>query len=340
MHSLFIAEAYLHRLDPFAIQFTETFGIRWYGLSYLAGFVAGWAIIRWLARTGRCALSPADVGDFMFYLILGVIVGGRLGYCIFYDPSLFVDPPLLGVVQVWKGGMASHGGMLGVVAASWWFARTRKHSIFHLFDITALACPPGLCLGRLANFINGELWGKALPAEMQANPPWWSLKYPEEILQSPRSWEPRLSGLEGHLSDRVDTLPAAVVGALREGDEVVTEAVAPLLTAYYPSQLYQALTDGPILIAAVAAAWWFRLKPGVAGGWFLISYGILRVVTEVFRQPDPGVAVLGTPLGDLSRGQQLSLLMIGCGLAMMIGCARRRVAPLGSLRRTREPDAD
>ena len=158
-----LAEAYFHRLDAFAIQFPEGFwvpGIRWYGLSYMAGFLVGWLLLRWLARSGRSTLPPEAVGDFLFYLIAGTIVGGRLGYCIFYQPELFWPPS--GVLMVWKGGMASHGGFIGVILGGILFARRQSISALHLVDLAAFACPPGICFGRLANFVNAELWGKAL----------------------------------------------------------------------------------------------------------------------------------------------------------------------------------
>jgi phosphatidylglycerol:prolipoprotein diacylglycerol transferase len=322
-----LAEAYFHRLDPFALRFPDGFwvpGIRWYGLSYMAGFLVGWLLIRWLARSGRSNLPPEAVGDFLFYLIAGTIVGGRLGYCIFYQPSLFWPP--WGVLMVWKGGMASHGGFIGVILGGILFARRQGVSKLHLIDIAAFACPPGLGFGRLANFVNAELWGKALPPRMQTDPPWWSVKYPDEILAARFPHPTELEKLREMVPEGGE-FRRQLVDAAVSGDQQVIDALRPLLTAYYPSQIFQALSEGVVLFAVLGVIWLWPRRPGVIGGSFLISYGIMRIATEIFRQPDEGVALLPTPFGDLSRGQVLSVLMVVCGIFMAGICARRRQAP-------------
>ena len=133
--------------------------------------------------------------------------------------------------------------------------------------------------------------------------------------------------------------PDSVVEAIRSGHEQITEAVRPLLTAYYPSQIFQAFTDGPILFATMATLWLFPLKPGCVSGGFLLSYGLMRVATELFREPDEGVSVLSTPLGDLSRGQVLSVLMVVAGILVTTVCARREATVMGCLRKSRLQEA-
>jgi phosphatidylglycerol:prolipoprotein diacylglycerol transferase len=175
--------AWLHTLSPFLVRFTDEFGIRWYGLSYLLGFLAGWAWLRYLARRGLTPLSEQRVGDAMVALVLGVVLGGRLGYCLFYQPSLLTelsgDFPFWGVLRLTQGGMSSHGGMLGVAVAAWWISRGVRDAqgqvrfrapLLHVFDLVALAATPGLLFGRLANFINGELLGKIV-ANPESPPP-------------------------------------------------------------------------------------------------------------------------------------------------------------------------
>jgi len=292
----FLAESYLHQLDPFAIQFTDSFGIRWYGLSYAAGFLVGWWILKRLVRGGRSPLGEEQIGDFLFALILGVLVGGRLGYVFFYglgEPLITFTGqfPYWEVLAINRGGMSSHGGMIGVLVACLWFGHKRGLPKLPLFDLTAFACLPGLCFGRLANFVNAELWGKALPESMQLNPPWWSVKYPQEM--------------EGFTPDRVGEL-----------------------TAYYPSQIFQAITDGPVLLLVLGLVWLKPRKPGVIGAWFLMGYGALRISTEVFRQADEGVELI---LG-LQRGQLLSALMILVGAVGLGLVVRRKEEPLGGLR--------
>jgi phosphatidylglycerol:prolipoprotein diacylglycerol transferase len=150
---------WVHNLSPFVIRFGENFGIRWYGLAYVLGFLAGgWMMMRY-HRAGRSALPADKVPDFIVALVFGVLIGGRLGYFLLYDFDLLVHQPLV-LLRVWEGGMSSHGGFIGGVLALWWFARRNGLSFLHLGDVVATTVPVGLLLGRIANFINGELWGK------------------------------------------------------------------------------------------------------------------------------------------------------------------------------------
>jgi phosphatidylglycerol:prolipoprotein diacylglycerol transferase len=347
----FLAESYLHRLDPFAIQFPATWpipGIRWYGIAYLAGFIVAWGIIKLMARKGRSPVPAESVADLMIYIVIGVLLGGRLGYCIFYDPGLLVSFrsqfPFWGLLAINEGGMASHGGVLGVIAACWIFALRHKLSTLHLLDLTAFTCGPGFFFGRLANFVNGELRGEPLPASMQADPPAWSVKYPDELASG--AFDPaRLNEVSEPLIQRLglppgvgpDELLAVTHRAVVNGREEVIELVTPALTAYWPSQIFQAITDGLIAMGILALIWLRPRKPGVVGAWFLIVYGILRVVTEIYRQPDAGVKTLSTPFGDLSRGQVLSVLMVVAGIIGLIIAARRPVEPMGGLLKPAAP---
>jgi phosphatidylglycerol:prolipoprotein diacylglycerol transferase len=361
--------SYVHALDPFLIEFPDGWplgGIRWYGLSYMAGFVVAWLLVKWLARSRRVAIAPDVVGDLVVYVIVGVIVGGRLGYVLFYAPSLLVDfrstIPFWGLLAINDGGMASHGGMLGVIGACWLFARRQRIPAMHACDIAALTCPPGLFFGRLANFVNAELPGRVLPAESQASPPWWSVKYPQDLHawtydrtadleaigpaveaagRSPYEWRAaleRLGGPDGqdaarHVARSID----AVIATVQDGNEAVIAMLRPMLTAYYPSQLIQAFCEGPVLVALLILVWLKPRKPGIVSGSFLTGYGVLRIATEMFRQPDAGVPVLETPIGALSRGQVLSVLMIIAGLALIVVCQRRKADPLGGLLRPSLP---
>ena len=200
-------------------------------------------------------------------------------------------------------------------------------------------CPPGRFFGRLANFINAELWGRALPESMQGSSPWWSVKYPQEILEWSPPQRQALEGLRSVVPGN-DTFLPNVVRAAAEGNQQVVETLRPLLTAYYPSQLLQALTDGPLLMGVLVLAWWGPRRPGVVGSWFLISYGVMRILTEFVRQPDIGVAGLATPLGELSRGQVLSVLMTLIGAVGLLICVRREVEPIGGLVQTSEKSSD
>ena len=164
---------YVVDFDPFAVRFPEGFflaGVRWYGLAYLAGFVIALLLFNLYSAKGRSPLTKDDNSTLITYLLFGVILGGRLGYMLFYDFPNFVENPLI-AFQIWKGGMASHGGFIGVLLSILIYARSRKVSFWTLSDIVVSVATPGIFLGRIANFINGELWGKIayLP---------WAMKFP------------------------------------------------------------------------------------------------------------------------------------------------------------------
>jgi phosphatidylglycerol:prolipoprotein diacylglycerol transferase len=325
---MLLAQAWIHDLSPFLVEFSDGVGLRWYGLSYIAGFGVGWLLLRWLAGSARTPLRPEMVGDLLLSCVVGVLVGGRLGYVAFYDPSLLwtfdAGPPWWGLLAIHKGGMASHGGLVGVAVAGWIFARRWGLHPRHAFDALAVAAPPGLCFGRTANFINGELWGRPMAAAAQADPPWFAIKYPEELLRAPI--EVQRAALEslGPLASGTEPIVNAVTAVYAGGAEgaEVAERIAPYLTAYWPSQVFQATAEGPILLTAVLIAWfWPRRHAGTVGATWLLVYGVLRIVTEQFRQPDEGVALL---LG-LSRGQVLSVLMVVAGATLLWRWSRRDV---------------
>ncbi|TAK48655.1 MAG: prolipoprotein diacylglyceryl transferase [Xanthobacteraceae bacterium] len=149
--------------DPIAVSFGP-FAIRWYALAYIAGIVGGWFYAGALLRRDRLWGGPAPIptaafDDFVLWVTLGIILGGRLGYVLFYNPAYFLQNPVA-IVEMWKGGMSFHGGFLGCVTAVLLFSWKRGISVLSLGDVTCAVGPIGLFLGRLANFINGELWGR------------------------------------------------------------------------------------------------------------------------------------------------------------------------------------
>jgi phosphatidylglycerol---prolipoprotein diacylglyceryl transferase len=165
---------WVDNLDPWAIHFYGNFGIRWYGLSYAAGIlVAAWFFSRW-ARQGRLPVPFDQVGTLITYTAIGVLVGGRLGYCTFYNAQEIIRHPLE-VFAVWHGGMASHGGILGLFLALCIFARQHLINPLQLLDAAAAVGPLGIAFGRIANFINGELWGR--PATIP-----WAVIFPQAPL--------------------------------------------------------------------------------------------------------------------------------------------------------------
>ena len=150
---------WVHDLDPFLFQFTENFGIRYYGLAYALGFLAGIWLLHIFCKYGKAALTAEEQSLTITTIMVGVLLGGRLGYMFFYALQDVIHRPWT-IFQVWKGGMASHGGFIGVMIGCWWASRKIKLNFLQLGDILCPLVPPGILLGRIANFINGELWGK------------------------------------------------------------------------------------------------------------------------------------------------------------------------------------
>jgi phosphatidylglycerol---prolipoprotein diacylglyceryl transferase len=172
------------RIGPFPIgdMSIGPFLLRWYALAYIAGLVLGWRYMVHLIRKerlwapGKATITAVDADDYLFWATLGVILGGRLGYVLFYmlpnaaDRARIADDPLT-IIRIWEGGMAFHGGLLGVAIATYYFARKRNASLFTLGDLVSACAPIGLFFGRLANFVNGELWGRPSDAP-------WAMVFP------------------------------------------------------------------------------------------------------------------------------------------------------------------
>jgi phosphatidylglycerol:prolipoprotein diacylglycerol transferase len=177
-------------IDPVLIAFGP-FAIRWYALAYIVGIVLGWRLVRRLVRRPGWEITPEAVDDLLFHVTLGIILGGRLGYVLFYHPSYYLTHPLE-ILAVWHGGMSFHGGLLGVLVASALFARSRNLSFLEIVDALAVVTPIGLFFGRIANFINGELWGR--PGDVP-----WAVVFPNGGPEPRHPSQLYEAGLEGLL---------------------------------------------------------------------------------------------------------------------------------------------
>jgi len=249
-------------IDPVLVSIGP-FAIRWYALAYVVGILIGWRYARSLAARGESTLTPILLDDFVTWAVLGIVLGGRIGYILFYDLAQYIEHPLR-IFAVWQGGMSFHGGLLGMIIAMALFARRHHLRFFELTDPVAAATPIGLFLGRLANFINGELYGR--PTDVP-----WAMVFPRDDDHLPR----------------------------------------------HPSQLYEAGLEGILLfIFLFIAVRRFHVlrKPGIESGLFLLGYGVCRIISEYFRQPD---IQLGYLIGGTTMGQLLSLPMIAFGIAFI-----------------------
>lgn len=342
---MLLAESYLHRLDPVALPIAGEFAIRWYGLAYLTGFLLGYLVLRRLLRTGRMGMPPELLDDFVTTMILAVMLGGRFGHILLYDVSMLwtfsSSFPFWEPLAIWHGGMSSHGGITGVIIGCFWWGRRRGVPGWHALDLMALVSTIGLGLGRVANFINGELVGRVLPESMHANPPWWSIKYPTEILEkhfNVATLEPLRPLVEPALDPRTGEpvpLPVLLYRAVERGTPSVIEGLLPLLPPRYPSQLAQAATDGIVLPLVLVLVWSKPRVAGVVSAWFAIAYGALRFLTEQIREIDEGVWMTG----GITLPMWLSLALVVVGVILLLTVGRRSGPRYGGVIAARAPRA-
>ena len=275
------AKYVLVNFDPVAVSIGPL-DVHWYGVMYLLAFLSFWVIAnRRTVMQPWCAWSKTDVSDILFYGMLGVILGGRIGYMLFYGFDLLLQNPL-SLFKVWDGGMSFHGGLLGVIIAMAWFGRRTQRSFWQVADFVAPMVPLGLAFGRLGNFIGGELWGRLTDVP-------WAMIFAKSTGFSPAE-------------------SAALNEAWRTG------ALDHL--ARHPSQLYQAGMEG---LALFLILMWYSAKPrprAAVSGLFLIGYGVFRFIAEFFRQPDDHLGFLA--MQWLTMGMLLSVPMIVAGIIIML----------------------
>ena len=321
---------YVHAIDPYLIQFTDGFGLRWYGLSYLVGFFIGWLLIRRVAKVGQSTLTPDKAVDLVVTLAIGIVVGGRLGYVLFYRPELLWQfestLPFWGVLAINQGGMASHGGILGGIAASWWFAYRHGHRWSHILDLMAFGAPLGLLFGRIANFINGELYGRPCDENFI-----FAVKFPQELYDAdPSTLASLQSALAPYFPGQMSgDWIALAIEKVQAGNQQITMIVEPFVTARHPSQLYASFTEG--LVTFLVLLWLYRkpVKSGVIAGSFCITYGLMRIINEFFRMPDAHLLNREFAAVGITRGQWLSVLLVALGVVILVVVTRSKREKLG-----------
>lgn len=266
----FLAALRFPEIDPVALRLGPL-AVRWYGIAYLLGFLAAYLALRTMIRRGMLRITESQLGDLLVWMVIGVMVGGRAGWWLFYhrageDPEPWYEP-----LAIWNGGMSFHGGLLGVAVVFAVWSRLRGASLWNLADCAALVTPFGLFFGRIANFINAELVGR--PTSL----PW---------------------------------------GVIFPGESV----------ARHPSQLYEALLEGPLLLIMLWSAWWLlRPREGRIAALFVMLYGIIRFGVEFTREPDPQLGFIA--FGWLTMGQLLSGVIVLIGAILWWSRGRREGKP-------------
>lgn len=329
---------YVHNLDPIALPIYGGLALRWYGLAYLMGFVGGFLLLRSFARRGLWVLKPEKTADFIAAAALfGVFLGGRIGWVLFYFkdgfwkpewlPGILADPLL--VFRVWQGGMASHGGILGLVIFTWFYARKEKVSWTGLGDGLCVVAPLGLFFGRMANFVNGELYGRV------AHGFGWAMKFPlafsdghapeslrfDEAANAAAQVEPKLTGLYQALESATNNDYSYARSAMFEGlldanrhSEKVNQAIAPYLEPRHPSQLYEGALEGLLLfiVLYVVRVRCPKAPDGLLTGLFFALYAGFRIFGENFREPDAPL------VGVFSKGQFFSFFMFAFAAVFLV----------------------
>ncbi|WP_394261155.1 prolipoprotein diacylglyceryl transferase [Moraxella boevrei] len=272
----------------------------WYGLMYLLAFATAYGLAIFRSKK-RPDWHAEMISDLLFYGAMGVILGGRIGYVLFYQFSEFLANPVY-LFKINEGGMSFHGGFLGVAIAMFLFAKKYKKPAFNVLDFIIPCVPTGLLFGRIGNFINGELWGRVSNGDYS-----WLMLFPQ-------AWQ-----ADAELISQNPNLQSLAVNM---GNYT--------LLPRHPSQLYQAFSEGVVLFIL---CWWFASRPRprmAVTGVFVLGYGIARFITEFFRQPDADQGFI--LLGWVTKGQMLSLPMIVLGLFLLIWAYKQQIYDWGILK--------
>ncbi len=340
-------------IDPVIFQLGDTpLALRWYGLMYVLAFTVGYLFLRWLQKTGYLRCKAEDITNIIVYGVLGTFVGGRLGYLLFYQFDKLVlnkDNMELGarikmIFAVWDGGMSFHGGVFGVGLAVLLYAWRHKASVWNVLDAGVHIVPLGVALVRVGNFINGELYGRAItddagkPIYDADKLPWYAMKFPTDhndaIAQGKLMRALQDDWMAANPGASYRDIPNEALHPLPVKPEI-WEQVQQYFPGRYPSQAVQFLFEGVTVLLLV---WLIRRRlkfPGQLAGAFLMLYALFRIPAEMIRQPDSQIdpaqaeALGGTAqflhsIG-LTMGQFLSVVIFGCGLAMFF---MHRVAKL------------
>lgn len=333
--------AWLHNLNPILLELGPV-AIRWYGLSYLAGFFVAYLMVKRVCSVGVSTLKPENAADLVVAVAIGIFIGGRLGYVLLYSPDLIWEfsgsIPFWGVLAINKGGMASHGGMIGGMIGCLYFARRNKHDFLYLCDLFAFTAPLGIFFGRIANFINGELLGRPCSPDFPL-----AVKFPQELVDLPYeqlySIYDRLPPPGSIVPDLTSWNEQVIIELIQNGNTVISSAIEPFLTPRHPSQLYAGTMEGLVVLAVLMLIWMKPRKPGLIAGSFAMVYAVMRIINEFFRMPDAHIIDKEFATLHITRGQWLSALLFLFGIALATIALKRKSNPMGGWRSRKDESA-
>lgn len=304
--------AYVHDLDPVIFDIWRMVKLRWYGMAYLMAFVAAYFLLRHLSRKNLWVVAEKNIGDFIALLaMVGVFLGGRLGYVFFYEiPEhgwrILAEDPLM-PLKVYDGGMASHGGFLGVALFTLYYARKHKLSWTGIGDGICIVAPLGLMFGRIANFINGELFGRV------ATDVPWAVKFPQALDHESAATQDNILNACAMQIPEVSIANAQQFADAVRHNPAIKQIADEFITPRHPSQLYEGALEGLVLFVLM---WFLRFRypkapHGMICGIFFILYALFRTFVEQYREPD------ASRIMNLTKGQFYSLFMIIAGIGFL-----------------------
>ncbi|MEZ0391858.1 MAG: prolipoprotein diacylglyceryl transferase [Pseudobdellovibrionaceae bacterium] len=333
---------HFHETGPYLFRISDNLGVQWNGLSFMLSLVVSFVFMSWMSYRQRSELGQARVGSFLMSCVAGALLGGRLGFCLFYAPSLFLkfraEFPFWGVLALDEGGLSAFGSIVGVVVAATIFAIRTGVSRIYLYDLVAICAPISIFFSRVANFLTGEFIGREAPADLTI-----SVKFPTEIFHWPalqpqklqqltplvekvgtdaEKWQTLLLQSSGQEEARasISQILFKVVESVQSGSQDMRGLLEPLLTARHPVQLYEAALEGFCLFVFLFFLWRKPRSPGILSATFLVFYSAIRIFVDQYRMPDP---VLGFDLFHLLRGQWLAIATLVIGLVLLFIWGRR-----------------
>lgn len=337
---------HFHDTSPYLFQISDGLGIQWNGLSFMLALILSSIFMSWMVYRQRSELTQKRVGSFVMTCAIGALVGGRVGYCLFYSPILFLkfkaDFPFWGVLALNEGGLSSFGSILGLTVGATVFAIRTGVGRLYLYDLMAITAPITIFFSRAANYMTGEFIGRPAPNEVP-----FAVKFPTEIFYWPQSDTQKLESLapaaekigmpaeqwtnlisqyptqveaQGQLHEGL----AKIVASVQQGSAEIRSILEPLLVARHPVQIYQAVIEGALLFFVLMILWYKPRRPGVVAATFLVLYSGIRIYLEYYRMPDP---LAGMDAMNLDRTQWLAIVSLVIGLISLFIWGRRETLP-------------